>query len=87
MRPIDLAMFLGAGAALGTLYFMLVYRTVRLHAIRATATHIVPLYLMRVALAVAVFWVIAQQGAMPLLLALLGFVIARMIVQCRLGSR
>ena len=87
MTPIELAIFVGAGAALGTLYFVLVHRTARLLAVGASASRIVPLYVARLALAVAVLWVIAQHGAMPLLLALLGFVVARMVVQYRLGAR
>jgi F1F0 ATPase subunit 2 len=87
VTPIDYALYPGAGALLGALYFVLVFRTARLHTEGAAASRIIPLYALRIGLAVAAFWAIAQQGAMPLLLALLGFLIARMLVQSRLGLR
>ncbi len=86
ISPTDVALYLTAGAALGALYFLLLLRAVRLHASRAGAIRSVPLYLARLAVAIATFWVIVQEGAMPLLLALLGFVIARFFVQHRMGS-
>lgn len=87
MSAIDIAIYLGAGALLGALYFALVFQTARLHAAQATASRIVPLYLLRIASAVAAFWFIAQQGAMPLLTALLGFLVARFAVQRLVGAR
>jgi F1F0 ATPase subunit 2 len=87
MKPIDVALFLAAGAALGALYFILVYRTARLHAAAAPLTPIVALYLVRLGLAAAAFWLIAQQGAIPLLLALAGFIAARMVVLRCAGAR
>lgn len=84
------ALYLALGATLGAAYFLLLLRTVRLHACQAPrrdlAMRVVPLYLMRVGMAVATFWVIAQQGALPLLLALLGFLAARLAVQRRVAS-
>jgi F1F0 ATPase subunit 2 len=81
-----LALYPLAGAALGALYFALVHRTARLHAASGPAGRIIALYVARLALAVAVFWAIAQAGALPLLLALAGFVGARMAVTRRLGA-
>jgi F1F0 ATPase subunit 2 len=75
-----------AGAALGAVYFSLLLRTVRLHASQAAAIYIIPLYFMRLAVAFAAFWIIAQQGALPLLLTLLGFLIARLVIQRWMGS-
>lgn len=80
------ATYLATGVALGAIYFLLLFRTVRLHASQAAATRIVLLYVLRFALAASVFWVIAQQGAAPLLLGLLGFLIARVAGQRWVGS-
>ena len=79
--PIDVALYLTAGAALGAVYFVLLLRTVRLHASQGAAIRVMPLYIMRFAAAVSAFWIIAQQGALALLLALLGFLIARLVIQ------
>jgi F1F0 ATPase subunit 2 len=86
LSPTDVALYLTAGAVLGAVYFVLLLRTVRLHASQATAISIIPLYIMRFATAVSAFWIIAQQGALPLLLTLLGFLIARLVVQRWMGS-
>lgn len=86
LSAMDVALYLTAGVALGAAYFVLLLRTVRLHALQATANRIIPLYFMRFAAAVSVFGVIAQQGALPLLLALLGFLAARLIAQRWMGS-
>lgn len=81
ISPADAASYLAAGMALGATYFYLLARTVGLHASQAAATRIISLYLLRLAAAVSAFWVIAQQGAAPILLALLGFLIARIAAQ------
>ncbi|MHA1560244.1 MAG: N-ATPase subunit AtpR [Alphaproteobacteria bacterium] len=86
MKSLDIALYIAAGLALGVFYFYLLYRTVRLHVANTAASRILPLYLIRIVLVVAVLWVIAQQGAMPLLLATLGFLIARLSAQRWLGS-
>jgi len=77
----EVVLFLAAGALLGAIYFGLLGWTVRLHAAQAPAARVIPLYLVRLAVAVGAFWLIAQHGALPLLLALLGFVISRMATQ------
>ena len=84
--PADVVLYLTAGAALGAAYFVLLLRTVRLHASQAAAIRIIPLYIMRFAATVSAFWIIAQQGALPLLLTLLGFLIARLVIQRWVGS-
>lgn len=77
----DVARYFVAGIALGAFYFILLLRTVRLHASQAAVSQIIPLYLLRFVMVVTTFWFIAQQGTAPLLLALLGFVMARFIIQ------
>ncbi len=86
ISPTDVVLYLTAGATLGAVYFVLLLRTVRLHTSQAAAIRIIPLYFMRLAAAVSAFWIIAQQGALPLLLALLGFLIARLVIQRWMGS-
>ena len=81
MSYLGYAVFVAAGAVVGTLYFLLLYRTVQLHAAGAAAARVLPLYLLRAAGAVAVFWVISREGAIPLLLALAGFLVARYATQ------
>lgn len=71
----------GAGAVLGVAYFLLLARTVHLHASQGASGLVIPLYFGRLAAAVVAFWLIAQQGALPLLSALAGFMIARFGVQ------
>jgi N-ATPase, AtpR subunit len=72
---------LAAGVALGVFYFTVMYRAVCLQAARTAAAKIVLLTLLRVGAALIVFWVIALQGALPLLLGLLGFLLARFLAQ------
>jgi len=83
MSPIDMAMYAAAGAVLGALYFALLAWTVRLLVGQAAMAGAVGVGLARLALAGAAFWAIAQQGALPLLLALLGFVGARLVMLYR----
>ena len=77
MQYMVLAGYAAAGALVGAVYFLLLYRSVRLYATGAGAAKVTPLYLLRYAIAVAAFWFIAHAGAMPLLLALAGFLAAR----------
>ena len=86
INPTDVALYLTVGAALGGVYFLLLFRAVRLHASQVAAIRIIPLYIMRIAAAAVTFWIIAQQGALPLLFALLGFLIARFVIQHWMGS-
>jgi len=72
---------LAAGAAFGVFYFTVLYRAVCLQAARAAATKIVLLTLLRAGAALSVFWIIALQGAMPLLMGLLGFLMARFLAR------
>ncbi|MGH9579811.1 MAG: ATP synthase subunit I [Terriglobales bacterium] len=84
--PTESVAALAAGTALGVFYFYAMYHTIRLYAARAAASKIVLLYLLRGGAAVIVFWVIALQGALPLLLGLLGFLLARLVAQRWAGS-
>ena len=77
ISPTEIALYLAAGGALGAVYFALLARPVRLHVAQAAAMRIIALYALRIVAAVAAFWVIAQRGALPLLLALAGFLAAR----------
>lgn len=80
MSPFDpfiIVIFLPAGAALGAAYFALLRLSLPGSEGAGIAAVFLPLLLARVALAVGVFWIIAQQGALPLLIALLGFLLAR----------
>lgn len=81
MAPTDFALYAAVGLALGTVYFVLLSHTVRLHLANASAFRIVSGYVARLGAAVAVFWVVAQQGALPLLLTLAGFLAARFAVR------
>ena len=82
--PAEFIFYPAAGFALGTLFFRLLLQTVRMHAVQAAASLVIALYFARLAVAVAAFWLIAQQGAFPLLLALMGFLLARTVVQRRM---
>lgn len=76
-----IALFLILGTALGAVYFTALLQAVRLHAARAPALRVVALHVLRFAAAVSGFYFVAQQGAAPLLLTLLGFMGARVAVQ------
>ena len=84
MIATDLALFGVIGTALGTLYFILLFASVRKRISRSALTSIAGLYMLRYMIAVAGFWLIAQQGARPLIAALLGFLVARLFVQHRI---
>ena len=80
----EASLYLAAGIVLGAIYLALLLRTVRLQASLAAAVRFIPLHFLRFALGVSGFWLVAQQGAGPLLLVLLGFLIARIAVQRRI---
>ncbi|MEZ5931059.1 MAG: ATP synthase subunit I [Alphaproteobacteria bacterium] len=83
---ITVALPLAAGIALGLLYFALMLKTVRLHASQDNAEWLIPLHLLRFAIAVPAFWLAAQWGALALLLTLAGFILARYAVQNRIEA-
>ena len=86
LSTIELFSYLLAGVTLGSFYFYAVFQSIRLHVAQAALSKIVPLYLLRGLVALGAFWLIAQQGALPLLVALLGFLAARFMVQRLLGT-
>lgn len=86
LNPVTIGLYLAVGGAVGAVYFVLLLRTVRLFSSHAAVSLILPLYFLRIAGAVLAFWLVAQQGAVPLLTALLGFLGARAAVQWRAGS-
>lgn len=77
----EIIVYLLAGATLGLFYFYALFQTIRLHAAQAALSRILPLYLLRGGVALGSFWLVAQQGALPLLLTLAGFLCARFISQ------
>jgi hypothetical protein len=79
-------LWLGAGIALGTAYFLLLQRSVRQTLSGAAMTQVLPLYVLRIAGAAGAFWAIAQYGALALVLALAGFLIGKFLVQWRVGA-
>jgi hypothetical protein len=80
------ALYTLTGAILGGAYFFLLFRSLCLHLGQAATIRIVPLHLIRFGLVLATFWVIVQEGAVPLLLAFIGFLAARFWAQFRLGA-
>ena len=87
IAPLSAVLFLVLGAALGAAYFTLMRRTVRLHAEGADAGVIAAHYALRIVVAVAVFYAVARAGALPLLLAFAGFLVARQAVLARYARR
>ena len=81
LNEVEVLLYFMAGGALGMFYFVLLLQTVRMHAAQEMAIQIIPLYIIRLVVAIPVFWLIAQQGAAALLFALLGFLVARFVVQ------
>ncbi|MFZ0488503.1 MAG: ATP synthase subunit I [Arenicellales bacterium] len=75
-----------AGLALGGVYFYLLHRNVQRQVAAASPTVFMLHTVARLALAVAVFWWIAQQGALPLLAALAGFIAVRFAMVRILGT-
>lgn len=76
---LPLAVWLAAGAALGAAFFLSLRTTVTLYA-GGGAAKAIALHVGRLALAGAGFWFIATKGALPLLVALAGFLAARFVV-------
>lgn len=78
---INYAAYLLTGAAVGAIYFFILYQNARLHLAGAPAGTLLALYAVRLAVALGVFWMIAHQGAAALLLALAGFIAGRLAIQ------
>lgn len=75
--------YLGLGGCVGTVFFLSLRNMVR------TVQSGAPIYLtvvfgvLRVGVAGVLFWLAAQQGAMPVLMMLLGFLAARQVVMAK----
>lgn len=79
-------LFVLTGVVAGALYFVLLFSAVRRQVAHATRSRLVPLHLARFVLALSIFWAVAQQGAVPLLLCFGGFLAARYWALQRLGA-
>jgi len=79
-------LFFLAGTLIGALYFFLLYSAILRHFSGVTPFRVVPLHLLRLGLALTTLWLIAQQGPMPLLLCLAGFLTARLWALGRFGA-
>ena len=86
MRIVYGALYALTGAMLGGAYFFLLFSAARLHLGQVATIRVMPLHFIRFGLAFATFWIIVQQGAIPLLLACTGFLAARFWAQRRLGA-
>ena len=73
------ALWLAAGIALGAVYLWLVARTVAALTGSGGKAPAALWLVLRMALAVGAFWVAATEGALPVLVMLLGFLIARTV--------
>ena len=69
------------GLLLGSGYFALLYRAVRLHEDGAAARSVLWLHASRGVLAIGAFWGLAQLGAWALMTGLGGFLVARTFAQ------
>lgn len=81
INPYHVALFLAVGLLIGGLYFVLLWYSVRAFAAENSVVRLIPLSLLRMSVAVVCFWFIAQQGVVPVLSALAGFLIGRLAVQ------
>jgi F1F0 ATPase subunit 2 len=84
-EPWAAAMFALLGLALGILHFAALRRNADLFA-RGAIGRAAALQLLRLAATVAAFALAARQGALSLLLAAAGFLLARHVVVRRLGA-
>lgn len=83
---LQIATGLISGLILGVVYFALLYRALQLHAAAVPAGTVITLHVLRAALAVGTFWLLAQLGVWSLLAGLGGFLIARALARRRVGE-
>lgn len=76
-----LLLYFIAGSLLAGFYFLLLRQSLRLQDAKLRAGNMAFFFLLRFLLGAGGFWLIAQQGAGPLLAALLGFLTARIAAQ------
>jgi len=72
---------LPVGLLLGIGYFALLHHSVRQFEAAAPAGKIVSLALLRISVAIGVFWALVQLGVWALLAGLAGFLIARLLAR------
>jgi hypothetical protein len=80
LSSLPVALLYGAlGLAAGLAYFRALAAGVRAFVGGAEKRRVLLLHALRIAGAVALFWAVATQGAVPLLAAFAGFLLARLI--------
>ncbi len=72
-----------AGAAVGLVFFLALLRSTESLATGGSLGGIIALYGIRIGLVVTAAWFTVQQGALPLLCGLAGFLVARVLVRRR----
>lgn len=80
-EALGIALYAIAGGLAGTVYFGLLALMLRRWGSEVKPLHLLGLFLVRFAGAAIVFWLIAQQGTVPVISALAGFLLARFAVQ------
>lgn len=78
---IGIVVYAIAGAVTGTVYFGLLALALRRWGSEVRPMQLLGLFLLRFAGAAIVFWLIAQQGTVPVITALAGFLISRLAIQ------
>jgi hypothetical protein len=81
---LQLLLFSLAGGATGWLYFALLRRSLVSRDGKPATSGFILLLMLRLAIAGAGFWAIAQEGAVPLMAALAGFLVVRFAMQRRM---
>lgn len=76
-NPIDIVVYVPVGLLLGAVYFALLRRSLPDIQSSTPIAAYFPLFAARFGLAAFAFWCVAQAGAVPVLLALSGFLLAR----------
>jgi F1F0 ATPase subunit 2 len=82
----EVVAWIGAGTALGTVYLWLIRRTVAAIGPPAAKTAATAYLVLRLVLAMGAFWMAASHGALPLLMMLVGFLVARTVAIRRSGK-
>lgn len=80
---IGLIGYLVAGAVVGLVFFASLLRSTESLASGGNIARIIALYIFRVVLVCGAGWLAVQQGALPLLAGLAGFVLARLVAKRR----
>ena len=86
MHAVTVCVFAGAGLILGLVHFLGLRVSTRLFLEDGANLRAIGAYLLRVVATVVAFSLIAQAGALPLLVAFVGFLFARIAVQRRVAG-